>query len=222
MEGILDAIQNNFPLIVEHRYLFIFIGAVIESLNTLILAGFLASIGAVSFWPIILICLAGEFLNGMMWYSVGYFGGAKPIDRWGRKDARSRRIIETVENYFHRYSGRAIILTKLTWSLTIATMIMAGSLKYDLKKMALYNLIGSIGWLAITFTVGYVFGQSYQALFIVHNVAYVFLFLIVALMLIYFMKVFFRSAFIKSLLAKEGLKKATDIVKDGIDRMMQK
>src|SRR3989338_11321263 len=114
-------------------------------MNTIILSGFLASIGSVEFWPVLLIVLAGEILNGYMWYAVGYFGGAKPIDKWGRKDEKSRKIIEKVEEYFNRYSGRAIILTKLTFSLTIATLIMAGSLKYDFRKFHLYNFVGSLG-----------------------------------------------------------------------------
>ncbi|MEK9157975.1 MAG: hypothetical protein AAB638_02200, partial [Patescibacteria group bacterium] len=134
MEAIISWTQIHFPALIEYKYLLIFIGATVEGMNTIILTGFLASIGSVLVIPAILICLAGEIVNGFMWYLVGYFGGSKPIDRWGRKDEKSRKIIETVERYFHTYSGRAIIVAKLTWSLTIATMIMAGSFKYNLRK----------------------------------------------------------------------------------------
>lgn len=221
MEQLLASIESQWPLLIEYKYLLIFLGATLESLNSLVLAGFLASIGAVKLWPAILICLAGEFLNGWLWYAVGYFGGAKPIDKWGRKDARSRKIIETVENYFHRYSGRAIILTKLTWSLTIATMIMAGSFKYDKAKFSWYNLIGSIGWTAIVFTIGYVFGRSYKAIFIVNNIMYVVLFLILAMVLIYVIKLIFRSAFVKSLLASERFREIGERMRKNLDKFLQ-
>ena len=220
MESLFSSFQQNFPLLVEYKYLFLFLGATFESLNTIILSGFLASIGSVSFWPMLLICLAGEILNGYLWYTVGYFGGAKPIDRWGRKDAKSLKIIETVERYFHRYSGRAIILAKLTWSLTIATMIMAGSFKYDLKKFSLYNLIGAIGWVAITFFIGYVFGEGYQAIFVITHIGYVVLFLAGAIALIYSLRHLFRSKFIRSLTALERLRALSERVRRGLDRML--
>ena len=142
---IVDSIQNNFPALVQYKYLFLLIATTIEGFNTIILAGFLASLGSVAIIPAVIVCVIGDFLNGWMWYLIGYFGGAKPIDKWGRKDPKSRKIIETVERYFHRYSGRAIVFTKLTWSLTIATMIMAGSFKYNFRKFSYYNFIGGLG-----------------------------------------------------------------------------
>lgn len=220
MEQLISIFQDKFPLIVEYKYLFILLGATVESMNTIILSGFLASIGSVAFWPVLIICLIGEILNGYMWYLVGYFGGAKPIDRWGRKDEKSRKIIETVEKYFHRYSGRAVILAKLTWSLTIATMIMAGSFKYDLKRFSLYNLIGSIGWVATTFFIGYLFGESYQAIFVITHIGYIILFLAGAIALIYFLRHLFRSRFIHSLVTIERIRALSDRVKQGIDRFL--
>ena len=134
METFFQFFQSHFPYLIEHKYLFIFLGATIEGMNTTILAGFLASISSISLWPAFSICLIGEIINGFLWYAVGYYAGAKPIDKWGRKDQKSRKIIEKVEEYFKRYSGRAILFAKVTWSLCIATTIMAGSFKYNLRK----------------------------------------------------------------------------------------
>jgi membrane protein DedA with SNARE-associated domain len=220
MESIIDWIQIHAPFIIHHKYIFIFIGATVESMNTIILSGFLASIGSVAFLPVLLICLAGEILNGYMWYLVGYLGGSKPIDRWGRKDPKSRKIIETVERYFHKYSGRSIVLAKLTWSLTIATMIMAGSFKYNLRKFSNYNFIGAIGWVAITFFIGYVFGRGYQSIFVITRIGYVILFFIAAVILIYILRHIFRSRFISSLSTMEHLREFGDKLKEGIDRFM--
>lgn len=220
IEHISQLVQQHIPLLAQYKYLFLFLGAVFESLNSIILAGFLASIGAVSFLPILLICIAGEFINGFLWYFVGYFAGSKPLDRFGRADPKGRKIIETVENYFHRYSGRAIIITKLTWSLTIATMIMAGSFKYNKKKFALYNFVGSVGWVALTFFIGFVFGQSYQAIFVIARVGYIFLFFVLAVILVYALKILFKSRFIKSLVIMERFREIGERFREGIDKMM--
>ncbi len=218
--SIVDSIQISFPVLAQYKYLFLLIATSIEGFNSIILAGFLASLGTVAVIPAILICIVGDFINGWGWYAVGYFGGAKPIDKWGRKDPKSRKVIETVERYFHRYSGRAIIFTKLTWSLTIATMIMAGSFKYNFRKFSLYNFIGGLGWVAITFTVGFVFGKGYRATTIVDHVGYVVLFLAGAIILVYAFKVVFKSKFIQSLTAMERLRELGDLFKDGIDKLL--
>ncbi len=216
---IVDSIQLKFPVFAQYKYLFLLVAATIEGFNSIILAGFLASIGTVLIIPAIIVCLVGDFLNGWAWYLVGYLGGAKPIDKWGRKDPKSRKIIETVENYFHRYSGRAIIFTKLTWSLTIATMIMAGSFKYNFKKFSFYNFIGGVGWVALTFAIGYLFGKGYKAVNLVNNIAYIVLFMIGAVVLVFGLKVLFKSKFIQSLTAMEHLRVVSEKVKDGIDRL---
>lgn len=220
MEAFFHVIQAHFPYFEHYKYLFLFLGSVIEGFNIIILAGFLASIGSVGLVPAFFICLVGEFINGCMWYAVGYFGGAKPIDKWGRKDPKSRKIIETVESYFQRYSGRAIIFTKLTWSLTIATLIMAGSFKYNLKRFALYNFLGGVGWTAMTFFVGYLFGKGYKSVNIINNVGYAVLFLIVAGILIYFLKVMFKSRFIQSLTAMQRLREVSERIREGIDKIL--
>lgn len=219
MDQILSGLQTYFPSIIEHKYLLLLLGATFESLSTLVLAGFLYSIGAVSFWPAVLICLLGEFLNGVMWYSVGYFGGSRALNRF-QKNSKSKKIIEVVERYFHKYSGRAIIITKLTWSLTIATMIMAGVFKYSFKKMSIYNVIGSAGWLAITFSVGYVFGESYKAFEYLNNFMAITLTLVLALVFVYLFKLFFKSAFLKSLFIREKIKNMGDRIRNSLDDFM--
>ena len=161
MEAFFQFLQDNLPFLFTYKLAFLFLGAALECFNVLILAGILISVGAVPVFPTIGVVLLGNILNGYMWYTVGYFAGAKPLDKWGRKDEKSRLIIEKVEKYFDRYSGRALIITRMTLSLTVATLIMAGSLKYNIKKFSLYNLLGAAGWVGTTLAVGYFFGHVY-------------------------------------------------------------
>ncbi len=213
--------QSYFPALVHYKYLLLFLGATIEGMNTIILAGFLASIGSIGFLAAFLLCVLGETINGYLWYAVGYYAGAKPIDKWGRDKPKSRKIIEKVEEYFGKYSGRAIIFTKLTWSLTIATLIMAGSFKYNLRKFSWYNFLGSAGWVSITFFVGYFFGQSYKLLLVyLTNAFYVLAFLGGAIAIVYFIKISFRSAFIRSLFFTDHIREFSDRMKNGIDKFL--
>ncbi len=221
MEHFLEFIKIHFPVIIQYKYLFLFIGSSVEGMNTMILGGFLISTGAVAFLPIFFIFLAGETINSYIWYFVGYFVGAKPIDKWLRSKPRSEKVINAVESYFERYSGRAIIITKFTFSLTIATLLFAGSLKYDFKKFSWYNFIGTVGWVAITLSVGYFFGQSYR-FFVVYlkDVTYILLFLGGAIAVVYILKWLLGSAFVRAILPAEQMKQLGDKIKSGFDKLM--
>lgn len=193
----------------------------IEGLNTMVLGGFLVSTGSIPLLPTFLVFTLGYTVNGYLWYLVGYWGGAKPIDKWGRKDPKSEKIINTVQHYFEKHSGKAIVITKFTFSLTIAALIMAGSLKYNLKRFTLYNFVGSIGWVAMTLFIGYFFGQSYK-FFIVYlkNFTYFLVFLGGAIALIYILKLSIKSAFIQSILMHEMVRHLSEKIKNGLDKIL--
>src|SRR3989338_180552 len=221
MENVIHLFESSFPTLVEYKYLFLFLGSIFEGLNSMVLGGFLVSVGTVKLVPIFLIFTIGYVFNGYLWYTVGYFAGAKPIDKWARNDKKGRKVVEKVEENFHKYNGRAIIFTKFTFSLTIATLIMAGSFKYDLKKFSLYNFIGSIGWVMLTLFIGYFLGQSYK-FFIeyLQGLSYLVLFLGGAVALVYVLKLVLGTAFVKSLFLTEKLRELSDKLKDGIDKLL--
>lgn len=221
METLLIFLETNFPVLFSHIYLFLFIGAAIEGLSTLVIGGFLVSTRSVDFLPALVAFGLGHSLNGYIWYAVGYYGGAKSLDRWGRTRENSRKIIEKVEHYFRLHSGKAIFLTKFTFSLTIATQVMAGSLKYNLKEYSRYNFIGSLCWAAFAMSIGYFFGESYRLLFVyLKDLAYFIIFLGSAIALIYILKWIFRTTFIKAVIAHELVHHYREKVRNGLDRLL--
>jgi len=221
MDAFLNFLQLNFPVLFSHKYIFLFLGAAIEGLNTMVLGGFLVSTKSIPLLPTFAVFTLGYTLNGYLWYAVGYFGGSKPIDKWGRTKPRSDKIIKTVQNYFERHSGKAIVITKFTFSLTIAALIMAGSLKYNLRKFSLYNFIGSIGWVSLTLFVGFFFGQSYKFFFVyLKNFTYFLVFLGGAIALIYVLKLVLGSAFIKALLNHVTIRYYSDKIRNGLDKLI--
>jgi len=90
-----------------------------------------------------------------------------------------------------------------------------------MKKFSRYNLLGSAGWVGLTFFVGFFFGQSYK-FFLVYlkNVTYFLFFLGGAIALIYILGWILKSAFIKSLMAAEKLRKMGDKIRGGIDKFL--
>ncbi|HYU64698.1 MAG TPA: DedA family protein, partial [Candidatus Paceibacterota bacterium] len=192
MEAFLHSLQAQFPFLVEYKYVFFFLASAFEGLNLMVLAGFLVSINQLRFLPTIIVLIGGYVVNGYMWYSVGYFGGSKPIDFWLRHKPKYRRAFERVREYFEEHTGRAIIFTKMTLTFTIVSLLLAGSLKYNPKKFSLYNFIGSVGWAFVTFSAGYFFGEGYQFLFDYwRNVSLFILIVLAAIAFVYALKIIF-------------------------------
>lgn len=200
MEALLNFLQDKAPWLIEHKYLFLFLGSLVEGLNTMVFGGFLASVKAVDLLAVFLVMTGGHTLNGYLWYTVGYFGGAKSLDKWGHREKLSHDIIIKITNYFNRYSGRTIMITKFTFSLQIVALILAGSVKHNLKEFSKYNFYGSLGWAIITIFIGYIFGQSFQLFTnLIKNFT---LFLVAiggAITVVIILKLFMKSAFIKTL-----------------------
>ena len=221
MDGLLQFLETNLPWLIQYKYLLLFLGAILEGLNTLVFGGFLASVHKLNVWGTFLLLLIGHSISGYVWYAVGYFAGGKSIDRWVRKDEKGRKIIVKVEEYFHKYSARALVFTKLTFSLTIATLITAGSLKYDLKKFSLFSFLGSVCWVSLTFFIGYFFGQSYKFfLEYIKGFLLFVLFLGGAIALVYIIKLILGSAFIKSLFITDKIKEFSYKIRDGLEEFL--
>lgn len=222
MDSLLIFLQNHAPYLIEHKYLFLFLGGMIEGMNSLVLGGFVASTGQVKLQFLFPLLVAAHTINGYGWYLVGYLGGAKSLDKWGHKNKISHQVINKIENYFHRYSGRTIMFAKFTFSLEIATMILCGSLKYNLKKFSKYNFYGSAGWVGMTVFVGYFFGQSFKLIFnFLKSFTLLMLFLVLAIILIYVIKILLKKYFIGYLTIQEKIKEWTERMRDGFDDLMK-
>lgn len=218
MESLLQFIQDKIPWLIEYKYLFLFLGSLIEGLNTMVFGGFLASIKAVNLLAVFVVMTIGHTLNGYIWYSVGYLGGAKTLDKWGHREKLSHDIIEKITNYFNRYSGRTILVTKFTFSLQIVALIMAGSLKHNMKEFSKYNFLGSLGWAFITIFIGYIFGQSFQ-LFVnfLKSFTYFIIAIAGAIALVIIIKLLMKSVFIKTLRIDAKIREWNKRIKNNID-----
>lgn len=164
MENFLDALQNNDGFIHQWGYLILFAAAWLEGFNSMIVGGFLASLGKLNLWGALGVMTLGHMCSGFSWYAVGFFGGARPLERWGKHMWLDGKRLAQAHEYVDRHGGKAILITKFTVGLTIATLIIAGVLKMRLRRFFFYNFFGSLIWTGITVSFGYLFGASFRAI----------------------------------------------------------
>ena len=104
---------------------------------------------------IMLAAIAGNF--------VGYFTGKKfgdyllqRRDTWIYKKEHLRKA----EEFYHKRGGGAIVLARFLPIVRTFAPIIAGIVKMDIKKFALYNILGAVIWVGTLMTAGYLLGEN--------------------------------------------------------------
>lgn len=146
--------------ILQYRYIILFAVALIEGTGTMITAGVLIAMGIFEAPLALLVCTMAEIIDGFLWYTVGYFFGATPIEYFVRNSPARQAFMAAIRRHSDRYAGLVVLAVKLTYSVTNPTLILIGSLKYDIKRYTIFNIIGSVGWAAILLSLGYAFGKT--------------------------------------------------------------
>ncbi len=216
-----QALQAHFPLLGQYKYLLIFLASSIEGFSTMMVAGFLLATHQVTLGATFLALSAGEITCGFLWYAVGYWGGGNALEWLVRHSKRQRQALERIRGYMERYTGRAILLAKMTWSITVITEVLAGSIRYSPKKYTLYNIFGSIGWVIVVLGLGYSFGSAYTVAFgYLESVGHVILFIIITVVVVYAAQRLFRGAFLRYVAFFMRVQGFVARMRDGLSRFM--
>lgn len=202
----METINNSvLALLYEHRYIFSFLGALFEGTFIMILAGVFLKLGYLKFWGIISVLVSGYFINGIFFYLIGRYGGERALRKL-EKFKRVKGILGKLQDYFLKHSIKTIFITRITYGLSIPTLLMAGSFKMNFKKFLIITFWGAVVWALMLIGVGYVFGASYKAMGIVVksisvglSVIAVVLLVIISIGIVVWARTFARTEFIERL-----------------------
>ncbi|OGZ32869.1 MAG: hypothetical protein A2V69_00645 [Candidatus Portnoybacteria bacterium RBG_13_40_8] len=193
-------------LLYTHRYIFSFLGAFFEGTFIMILTGVLYKLGYFKFWALFSVLLGGYFLNGVIWYLIGRYGGNHVLEKWGKRLNFTKNLVEKLEEYFKNHSLRTLFITRITWGFSMLSFMIAGSFKMKFKKFAAVNLAASVVWVLGLVGIGYVFGASLKGLSIVTKsirigltIALFAIIVFVSFLIVYWLRWFARTKFIQDL-----------------------
>ena len=130
----------------------------------MLVSGFLFRLGQLSFLPMYIALVLGDFTADMGWYCLGRFGTRAAIFKYGHIINLTPEALEKVQNRFKKYHQKILIISKLTMGLGFAAVILvvAGIFKVPFKNYVILNLVGGFIWTAFLITVGYFFGNVYS------------------------------------------------------------
>lgn len=157
-----------FNLLTNYGYFGMFLGMILEAViiiipSEVILAtgGILASKKIFSLFGAFLTGLLGSVFCAIIIYFMGYFGGEKFIEKYGKYFFMKKEDITKSDNWFNKYGmlsclvGRNIPIIRTLISLPI------GIMHCSFIKFLIYTTIGSIPWTFLFVFLGYKLGQNW-------------------------------------------------------------
>jgi membrane protein DedA with SNARE-associated domain len=127
-------------------------------------AGFLAYMGEMNIWLIVLVSTFANLTGSIIAYEVGKYLGRGFIERYGKYVLLNMGHLQLVERWFDKYGSLTVLFSRMLPVVRTVNALPAGIGKMNFPKFCLYTFIGSIPWnLALVF-VGYLLKENWNIL----------------------------------------------------------
>jgi membrane-associated protein len=144
--------------------------------SLLFTAGLLVAGGLVApLWVVLILLPVAAVLGNLVGYWIGHRAGPAVFNR---PDSRlfKAEYVERSREFFDRNGARTIFLARFVPIVRTFATVMAGASRMDIRRYAIYSVIGGIAWAAGVTLLGYWLGQvdvvrNHVELFIVGIVA---------------------------------------------------
>ncbi len=112
----------------------------------------------------IFVLILGLFIGAVAGNFTGYWFGRKTGPMlYKRKDSFffKKRYLLAAEKYYRKQGAFALIMGRFVPIVRTFAPIFAGVVKLDIKKFAIYNILGAIIWIASLTLLGYFLGRRF-------------------------------------------------------------
>ena len=133
--------------------------------TVLLLASFLAfSEHRLQLPYIILVGIVAATVGDNIGFAIGIYGGRPLLERY-RKTLRIRpTTIARGEDLFRRYGAATIFVARFITGMRVIAGPLAGVLRMDWRKFAIFNFLGALLWVTTISSVGFFFGKHWDEL----------------------------------------------------------
>ncbi|GAC1449523.1 MAG: hypothetical protein PVSMB10_01600 [Pseudarthrobacter sp.] len=168
MSGFLDGILNVSPL-VAYIAVFclvfaedaLFVGFVIPGETAAVLGGVVASRGQVELWLMMVLVVVAAITGDSVGYEVGKHYGPRILK--SRLLARHARQLNKAKDFLHRRGGSAVFLGRFTAFFRAVMPALAGTAHMPYPRFLVWNAAGGLTWGIGFVLLGYLAGNSYEA-----------------------------------------------------------
>ncbi len=127
-------------------------------------SGFLVWEGRFVLWQVVLWGAIGNLAGSIVAYAVGYFGGRRVVEKYGRYVLISGHDLELADNWFAKYGQVTVFFSRLLPVARTFISLPAGIARMDFKKFCVYTLAGCLPWSFILAYAGLIAGENWDGL----------------------------------------------------------
>jgi len=165
-----DIVPILIDILEQYGYIIVLLGTIIGGELVILAAVFLASIGMLNIYLVVILGMAGIIISDNFWYFIGakargklnYSSLSSPKSIFPFKKIQHK--IDDFKEKFADHYAKFIILSKFVYGTRIITLVTSGYQNVLYKKFVIFNLIGSVLWMTIIVFLGYVMGVSWNYL----------------------------------------------------------
>lgn len=127
-------------------------------------AGFLASHGVFSIVLVVLFATLGNLIGSWLSYELGYRGGRRFINKYGKWILITPSDIERVDRLFLRFGPSIVFLGRLLPIIRTFISFPAGISRMSRVKFLLYTFVGALIWNSALAYIGFVLGENWHTI----------------------------------------------------------
>ena len=127
-------------------------------------AGYLVTKGTFSIHTAAFFGAIGCVLGSIPSYYLGYFGGRKFIEKYGKYFLISKHDLETADKWVDKYGDWSFFICRMLPVVRTFISLPAGILKAKKRTFFLFTFVGSLIWSYLLVWVGVKMGQNTEAL----------------------------------------------------------
>ena len=133
--------------------------------TVLLLASFLAySEHRLRLPYIILIGICAATVGDNLGFAIGVYGGRRLLERYRRTLHIRPATIARGEDLFRRYGAAPIFVARFITGMRVIAGPLAGVLRMDWRKFAIFNFLGAAVWVTVISSAGFLFGKHWDEL----------------------------------------------------------
>jgi membrane protein DedA with SNARE-associated domain len=114
-----------------------------------------------NFWAVGLAGAIGNLVGSWIAWGVGYAGGRRLIERWGRFILLRPHELDRAEVWFGRHGQTAVFVSRLLPVVRTFISLPAGVAEMPLARFSVYTLLGCLPWTFALTAVGWAVGSQW-------------------------------------------------------------
>jgi undecaprenyl-diphosphatase len=138
-----------------------FIGLIAPGETTILVGGVVAGQGEINIFALIAIVWFCAVAGDLTSFMLGRRLGRQFLERHGPRFKITHERLETVERFFDRHGGKAILIGRFVGLVRAIAPFIAGSSGMPLRRFVPYDVIGAGLWGTTFCLLGYIFWQSF-------------------------------------------------------------